>query len=48
MRSFSRSFHLPKNVDSEHIEARYENGVLKLELPKQNKPVPVGKAIEVK
>lgn len=34
-RSFKRSFNLPKNmVDSEKIAAKYEDGILKLELPK--------------
>lgn len=33
--SFKRSFTLPKNVDGENIAASYENGVLKLTLPKK-------------
>jgi HSP20 family protein len=33
--SFSRSFALPENVKQEAIEARYENGVLQLTLPKK-------------
>lgn len=33
--SFKRSFTLPKNVDSENIAASYENGILKLTLPKK-------------
>ena len=32
--SFSRSFTLPEVVNRDHIEARYENGVLQLDLPK--------------
>lgn len=32
--SFSRSFTLPENADGENISAKYENGILKLELPK--------------
>ena len=32
--SFSRSVYLPTPVDSDHIEASYENGVLSLHLPK--------------
>lgn len=43
---FTRSFALPEEVDSEHIEAKMENGVLELSLPKIEKPRP--KAIEVK
>ena len=34
--SFSRSFTLPKIIDTEKIQANYENGVLKLELPKKD------------
>ncbi len=33
--SFSRAFALPKNVDSEHIDAKLEDGVLRLKLPKR-------------
>lgn len=32
--SFKRSFNVPENVDVEKIEARHENGVLSLYLPK--------------
>lgn len=34
-RSFSRSFNLDENVDAEKISAAYENGILKLTLPKK-------------
>ncbi|HTB32078.1 MAG TPA: Hsp20/alpha crystallin family protein [Bacteroidia bacterium] len=33
--SFSRSFTLPENVNTENISAAYENGVLSVELPKK-------------
>lgn len=34
--SFNRSFNLPKDaVDTENIQARYENGILKLAIPKK-------------
>ncbi|GAB0157723.1 Hsp20/alpha crystallin family protein [Chryseobacterium sp. Alg-005] len=34
--SFQRSFHLPKDVvDQENINARYENGLLRLTIPKK-------------
>ncbi len=33
--SFCRSFSLPESVDSEKIEASYNEGVLKIELPKK-------------
>lgn len=34
--SFSRSFTLPNIADSEKIEAKYENGILKIVIPKKN------------
>lgn len=33
--SFTRSFQLPQNAVSDKIEAKYENGLLKLTLPKK-------------
>lgn len=33
--SFRRSFTLPESVDTDHIAAAYENGVLTLRLPKR-------------
>ena len=33
--SFNRSFTLPESVDAEHIKASYEDGILKLTLPKK-------------
>lgn len=35
--SFSRSFSLPDNVDSSKINAKYNNGMLELTLPKDEK-----------
>jgi len=35
--SFQRSFTLPENVNTEAIDAKYENGILKLVLPKKEK-----------
>jgi HSP20 family protein len=32
--SFSRAFSMPKNTNPEKLEARYEDGVLKINLPK--------------
>jgi HSP20 family protein len=47
--SFTRNFQLPKSVNGEGIAAKYENGVLIIELPKKEevkgKPV---KRIEIK
>jgi HSP20 family protein len=35
--TFSRSFMLPRDVDQERIEARFENGVLTISIPKSEK-----------
>lgn len=35
---FSRSFTLGDNVDQEHIDAKYDNGVLHVTLPKTEQP----------
>ena len=47
--SFSRSFTLPQTVESDKIVARYENGILKVDIPKKEevKPKPP-KQIEIK
>lgn len=47
--SFTRNFQLPKSVNGEGIGAKYENGVLTIELPKKEevKGQPV-KRIEIK
>lgn len=41
--SFKRSFSLPESVDSANINAKYENGILNIVLPKKEeaKPQPV-------
>ena len=48
--SFSRSFTLPEEVNREKIEATYEDGVLKLSLPKKEevKKVAASRHISVK
>ncbi|MBL7743797.1 MAG: Hsp20/alpha crystallin family protein [Chitinophagaceae bacterium] len=47
--SFSRSFTLPEEVNKERIEAKYEEGVLKLVLPrKEEARKPSAKQIAVK
>jgi|SRR5690242_19980185 len=48
--SFSRSFQLPNEVNKEKIDARYENGVLKVTLPKKEeaKKLVANKHIAVK
>jgi len=44
--SFERTFSLPSTVDLEHVEARYDNGVLTVEMPKVERAKP--KQIEIK
>ena len=46
--SFSRSFTLPHTADGEKIEAGYENGILKVTIPKkeESKPKPA-RTIEI-
>jgi len=47
--SFSRSFTLPEEINKEKIDARYEDGVLKLSLPrKEEAKKPLAKQIAVK
>lgn len=46
--SFSRSFTLPEVADPAKIEAAYENGILKISVPKKNVSVQNVKTIEVK
>jgi len=45
--SFQRNFNLPKTVNAEAIEARYENGVLFLTLPKKEEALPKVQQISV-
>lgn len=37
--AFKRSFYLPENIDQEHIEAEFKNGLLKLSLPKHTSSI---------
>ena len=47
--SFSRSFTLPEEINKEKIDAKYEDGVLKLSLPrKEEAKKPLAKQIAVK
>ena len=48
--SFSRSFALPEEVNQEKIEAKYQDGVLKVTLPKKDdvKKLAVSKHIAIK
>ena len=46
--SFERTFRLPENtVKADAIEARYENGILQLHLPKVDEVKPVKKQITI-
>lgn len=46
-RSFSRSFHLNDAVDTNNIAAHYENGILQVTLPKNEKLRQMSKNIRV-
>jgi len=46
--SFKRSFTLPAEVDSEKVDAEFENGILSIELKKLEAKVQSGKVIELK
>ncbi len=46
--SFTRSFTLPENVNEDMIDARFENGLLMLAIPKKEEQKPTVKSIEVK
>lgn len=37
--TFSRSFSLPENVDAEKISAQYNNGILEINVPKDEKKI---------
>lgn len=41
--SFSRSFQLPENSDGDKIDAHYQDGILKLTLPKKEATLPAPK-----
>ena len=45
--SFSRSFRLPDNVKDDAIKAKYEDGMLKLNLPKSSTNVKASKEIQI-
>ncbi len=46
--SFKRSFTLPEDIDSEKVNAKFENGVLSIILNKIEEEAPVERVIEVK
>jgi HSP20 family protein len=45
--SFKRSFNVDDKIDVDNIQAKYENGVLKVYLPKKEEVAPTGKQINV-
>lgn len=45
---FSRSFQLPENVNAEAVDAKFENGVLNVTLPKTEELKPKLIAVEIK
>ena len=45
--SFCRSFTIPDTINHEKIEARYENGILKVLIPKKEEPKPLKHEIEI-
>jgi len=46
--SFSRSFALPENVREGSVDAKYENGILRIVIPKEREtPVKVARKVEV-
>ena len=47
--SFSRSFSVPRSVEIDDIQAKYENGILKVSIPKKEEAKPMAaKQIEIK
>lgn len=46
--NFHRTFHLPASVDADRIQARYQNGILEITIPKQSAPRPQTVPIQVK
>jgi len=46
--SYYRSFNLPENIDEDKIDAKLDNGILKLTLPKKEEEKKEKKEIEVK
>lgn len=46
-KSFTKSFTLPDDVDEDRMKAKYDDGILKLTLPKTEKSVPEKKEIKI-
>lgn len=45
--SFTRSFNLDETIDAENIQARYDNGILNITLPKKEQAKPAKKEINI-
>jgi HSP20 family protein len=45
--SFSRKFNIPENVNKDKIGARYKDGILSVELPKEEEKSKITKQIEI-
>ena len=45
--SCSRSFYVGENVTEEDIQAKFENGILQISVPKKAPQVPVQKQIQI-
>lgn len=45
---FKRAFTIDDKINTDHIEAVYENGLLKLTLPKKENAIPAKKTITIK
>ncbi|MDN3724992.1 Hsp20/alpha crystallin family protein [Aequorivita sp. SDUM287046] len=45
--TFERSFKLPENIKAEDIQANYENGVLRVTLPKMEEKKALKKMVEI-
>jgi HSP20 family protein len=45
--SFTRSFNLDETINAENIQAKYDNGILNITLPKKEQAKPVKKEINI-
>ena len=45
--SFERKFLLPEDIDADQIKANYEDGILKVEIPKKEPESPKKKVIQI-
>jgi len=45
--SFTRTFTLPEDTQEDHVEAKYDNGILKVNLKKAAKVTPSAKEIKI-